>query len=290
VPIYPFDLTEYPRMQASFPFTIDIHKVERSFPPHRHDFLEISLVIEGKGVEIINGVGHEMKPGTLTLVLPFQIHELRSEPGSPLRLYNCMFSAELLAGGHDYLAGFKDLLLSEEDGRPTYCQLEPSQSEPLARLMKEMIEEYYREEPWRHALLKVKLTEALIHVDRLRTEWHKHKGAAIPQERGDMPAAIWKVIHYMHIHYRERLALSGLAEEFHFNETYLSEQIKRYAGKSFVNLLHEIRIRHACSLLASTDMTVSDIAYEVGYGSANTLFKAFRRYKSMTPAAYRKSL
>lgn len=275
-------------MQSSFPFTIDIHKVERSFPPHRHDFLEISLVIEGKGAELVNGVSHDMRPGTLTLVLPFQIHELRSEPGSPLRLYNCMFSAELIPGGHDYLAGFKERLLSEEDDRPTYCQLEPSQSGPIERLLQEMMEEYDRAELWRHALIKMKLTETLIRIDRLRTEFRRE--SALLMEQGDTPAAIWRVLRFMHIHYRDRLSLSGLAEEFHFNETYLSEQIKRCAGKSFVRLLHEIRIRHACSLLASTDMTVADIAYEVGYGSANTLFTAFRKYKSLTPAAYRKSL
>lgn len=286
--IYPFCYTEYPRMRSSYPFTIDIHTVEREFPLHRHDYLEISLVTEGKGRETVNGVSHEMKPGTLTLVLPFQIHALEADPGHPLRLYNCMFSSELLAGSHESLTELLDLLYGEEDDRPTYVQLEPFQAERIARLMQEMLVEYDQDGRWRNALLKAKLTETLIHIDRLRTEY-RNKGTALA-EREERPATLWKVIHYMHVHYRERLTLSGLADVFHFNKTYLSEQITRYAGKSFVRLLHEIRLRHAASLLASTEMNVSDIAYEVGYGSSNTLFKAFQKEKGVTPSAYRRGL
>ncbi|MFX3635647.1 MAG: AraC family transcriptional regulator [Candidatus Pristimantibacillus sp.] len=286
--IYPFYYTEYPRMHSAFPFTIDIHKVERSFPLHRHDYLEISLVIEGKGRETVNGVSHEMLPGTLTLVLPFQIHEIVTEPGHPISLYNCMFSAELLTGNHESLTGLLELLLSQEDDRPTYVQLDSTQAQLIARLFEEMLTEYDQNQLWRSVLLKAKLTETLIHIDRLRTEFHKRGIASV--ERGDMPASLWNVIHYMHVHYRDRLTLAGLAATFHFNTTYLSEQITRYAGKSFVHLLHEIRLRHACSLLASTQMRISDISYEVGYGSSKTLFKAFQKYKGVTPAAYRKGL
>jgi AraC-like DNA-binding protein len=287
---YPYYFTDYPRLHPSFPFTIDIHKVEQLFPAHRHDFLEISLVIEGRGSETINGKVHTMEPGTLTLVLPFQYHELRAEPGTPLKLYNCMFSSELLTGSQENVAGFKDLLLSEEDDRPTYFQLSPTKAAAIARILQEMLEEFDGSQSWRTAILRAKLMETMIRIDRLRTEFEASDRDIPAQPQGDMPGPISKVIHYMHIHYRDSLTLSGLAEAFHFNETYLSEQIKKHAGKNFVSLLHEIRIRHACSLLASTDMTVSDIAYEVGYGSTKTLFKAFQRYKGVTPGAYRKSI
>jgi AraC-like DNA-binding protein/mannose-6-phosphate isomerase-like protein (cupin superfamily) len=287
--IYPYYFTDYHRLHPSFPFTIDIHRVDRSFPAHRHDFLEISLVIEGRGSETVNGVQHPMEPGTLTLVLPFQFHELHAEPGSPLKLYNCMFSAELLSGGHEYATGFKDLLLSQEDDRPTFFQLPPSKVDTITRIFQEMLSEFEGDHSWRNALLKAKLTESMILIDRFRTEFRKSETTAV-EKRRDMPEAIWKVIHYMHMHYRDPLTLSVLVEAFHFNETYLSEQIKRYAGKNFVSLLHEIRLRHACSLLTSTEMTVSDIAYEVGYGSTKTLFKAFQKYKGVTPGTYRKSM
>jgi YesN/AraC family two-component response regulator len=119
----------------------------------------------------------------------------------------------------------------------------------------------------------------------LRTESQREQAQV--EEPGDIPGSIWRVIYHMHMNYRDPLTLAGLAEIFHFNVSYLSEQIKRHASKNFVHLLHEIRLRHACSLLASTKMKVSDIAYEVGYGSTKTLFKAFQKYKGVTPGKYR---
>ena len=59
--IYPFYLTDYPRLLSSFPFTIDIHQIDTVFPSHRHDFLEISFVIEGRGTETVLSLTSEQK-------------------------------------------------------------------------------------------------------------------------------------------------------------------------------------------------------------------------------------
>jgi AraC-like DNA-binding protein len=96
------------------------------------------------------------------------------------------------------------------------------------------------------------------------------------------------VITYIHSNFRESLSLTGLAEMFHFHSTHLSELIHKHTGQSFVRLLHEIRLRHACALLSSTEMKIADIAAEVGYGSTQTLFRAFHNYKGLSPQAYRR--
>jgi AraC-like DNA-binding protein len=35
-------------------------------------------------------------------------------------------------------------------------------------------------------------------------------------------------------------------------------------------------------------MKIADIAAEVGYGSTQTLFRAFQKYKGLSPQAYRR--
>jgi AraC-like DNA-binding protein len=282
--LYPFDLTDYPGINGDFPFTIGIHKVER-FPPHRHDFLEISLVIEGRGEETVNGEVHAMMPGALTLVLPYQVHELRAYPGTPMRMYNCMFSAELLSASSGLLDHLKERLLGGEDNRASFMQLEQDEAVPIDRIFGEMLDECDLRRDYCNAFLKAKVMELMIRIDRLRTG-RADKGDEGSREK-DIPDRIWRVIRHMHSHYKESLSLTGLAEIFHFNRTYLSEQIKKHTGKNFVDLLHEIRLRQACSLLVSSDMTVSGVAYEVGYGSAKTLFAAFLKYRGTTPGEFR---
>ncbi|RAV01439.1 AraC family transcriptional regulator [Paenibacillus sp. YN15] len=282
---YPIQLTD-PRLSSPLPVAVAIHKVERLFPAHRHDFLEISLVIGGYGEEVVNGAAHPMMPGTLSLVLPFHVHELRANPGQPLRLYNCMFGVEMLRSVGEELERLKERLL-EGSARRMFLQLSEAETGKLAALFEELREEYDQRRSLRSAMLKTRLTELLIRVDRLQNGGAEGQPE---QERPGMPEKVWKVVSYMHNRYQEQLSLSGLANTFHMNRTYLSEELRRHTGKSFLQLLHEIRLRQACALLASTDMTICAIAYEAGYGSSQTLHKAFLKYKGTTPGEYRGSL
>ncbi|MCQ6557154.1 AraC family ligand binding domain-containing protein [Paenibacillus mendelii] len=118
-PIY---LTDYPNMNTAFPYSIKIEVVE-SVVPHRHDFLEFILVLEGHGVEIINGIKHQMKPGTLIFLLPYQFHEIQSDPGASLHLYICNFDLELLLHSNEGEWGVASIVLEDSAGLPPFVQL-----------------------------------------------------------------------------------------------------------------------------------------------------------------------
>ncbi|MDF2723901.1 MAG: AraC family transcriptional regulator [Paenibacillus sp.] len=139
------------------------------------------------------------------------------------------------------------------------------------------------EEEWRVQRLQTKMWDLIILFDRFR-----RKGNAYNEKKDDSAVfPIGSIIRYVHLHYREPLLLSDLAKQFSISPSYLSEQFKRYLGLNFVPFLHEVRIRHACSLIVSTDMTMLDIALEVGYGSFRTFLRIFRELKKMTPTEYR---
>jgi AraC-like DNA-binding protein len=287
VPVY---LTHYPNMDTALPFHIKLNRLDRDFGSHRHDFLEFSYVIEGRGFEIINGVKHRMEPGTFTLVMPYQFHAIHSDKESPLCLYNCNFgihlynSTEPLPGSAEPYDGYEAL---------PYAQV-PLEEQPLfLAIMEELFKEYKGEQIWRQALIKAKLTEVLVRFDRLRRSVDKE--APLPgrakfegKERGKPNSDIWKVIQFIHEHYREDLTLSGLAGRFGFSVSYLSELFKKTMGQNFVSFVHEVRIRQACALLIATEMNVLEIALETGYGSYNTFTRIFKESKGMTPAIFRK--
>ncbi|MBP1994007.1 AraC family ligand binding domain-containing protein [Paenibacillus eucommiae] len=93
---FPQYLKEYPNMHTSFPLHLSMNRLVSGYPAHRHDFLEFSFVIAGSGWEKVNGVRHPMTAGTFTFVLPYQVHEIFTDPGSTLVLFNCMFKMDLL--------------------------------------------------------------------------------------------------------------------------------------------------------------------------------------------------
>jgi transcriptional regulator GlxA family with amidase domain len=63
---------------------------------------------------------------------------------------------------------------------------------------------------------------------------------------------------------------------------------KQCLGISFYSFLMNLRIENACSLLASSKMSITDIAFEVGYSSYSTFVRVFHKQKGVSPVTYRR--
>lgn len=83
------------------------------------------------------------------------------------------------------------------------------------------------------------------------------------------------------------LCLCKVASQFGISEVYLCQFFKEKTGENFSDYLENIRIRQACKLLATTGMSVKDIAVETGYNSAHAFRRALKRVKGVNPLDYR---
>lgn len=84
------------------------------------------------------------------------------------------------------------------------------------------------------------------------------------------------------------ITLDRVSEVFHYNKTYLSRYIREHFGKTFMELVTEIKLEHAKEYLRNTDKHISDIALLSGYDTADHFSRMFRKYCGMSPAAWRK--
>ena len=72
------------------------------------------------------------------------------------------------------------------------------------------------------------------------------------------------------------------------SESSLRRFFRQDVGRSFVELVREIRLQKACMLLQNTEMQVSDIAAQVGYESEGYFYRLFKNQYGVTPLEYRK--
>ena len=110
------------------------------------------------------------------------------------------------------------------------------------------------------------------------------KAAAASQDKKD----ILKAKEYIEKHYMENLSLNVLAEEVHMNPYYFSSFFKKNTGENFKDYVNRIRVRHAVSLLISTDLKTYEIAERVGFGEVRVFNAAFQKIYQETPGSYRK--
>ena len=95
------------------------------------------------------------------------------------------------------------------------------------------------------------------------------------------------IMNYIQANY-QGIALSDIAAHFHLSEPYLSKDIHDKSGKTFGDLLINIRMKKAKTLLRNGNMTVENVAMAVGYPNVEHFNRVFKKKMGMTPVQYRK--
>lgn len=95
-----------------------------------------------------------------------------------------------------------------------------------------------------------------------------------------------EIMNYIQTNYRT-VTLEKLAGEFYLSVPYLSKYIKEKAGRSFSEILTEIRMRHARNMLKTEGSSVEQIAEKAGYPSVEHFNRQFKKRYGITPAAWR---
>ncbi|CAH1202145.1 HTH-type transcriptional activator RhaS [Paenibacillus allorhizoplanae] len=280
----PFNLPGDPELHNSFPFTFKIHKLTADVPPHTHNFVEYTYCFYGSGTEIINGIERAIGPGTFTLLLPHQVHQIRITRGQELHLYIGAIGLQAIYGSDDIAASFSDILLrAGTEGDPSY-QLADELTRQLLPIFERMHEEILSNRPLSQLMFKTKLTEALILLERSCFAKRDNDTYNPPNKKGKM----WEIILYVYQHFRDDIKLETLAERFYLSVPHISTSFKSSIGENFHIFLEKIRISHACSLLISGNEPVTSVCFEVGFTSYATFSRVFKERLTMTPSAYRK--
>jgi len=83
------------------------------------------------------------------------------------------------------------------------------------------------------------------------------------------------------------ISLDELASIAHFEKSYLTVRFKQMWGISPMKYVNLLRIERAKLLLATTDMSITDIACCVGFGSIHYFSRYFKEKEGITPNEYR---
>ncbi|HLZ63149.1 MAG TPA: AraC family transcriptional regulator [Ktedonosporobacter sp.] len=88
---------------------------------------------------------------------------------------------------------------------------------------------------------------------------------------------------------RHNLSLELLAQQVGFSPYHFARLFRQATGESPHQFVLRQRLAAASCLLKETDMPLAQIASEVGIPNQSHFTQAFKRYRGMTPRAYRQS-
>ncbi len=230
---------------------------------------EFEYILSADATAVIDDARYTLRPDTFLLRKPGQI----SWSIFPFTCYYIHFRPE---AGCEYT----ETLLRA----PNYFQLIDS---GRYRAVLEDLVMHLQSEPYdpHCELLNARLLELFyrIRVDSRRN----HKFLQMHPKGYDR--FISDSLDYMRSRFDEKITLRTLADLTGYTPNYFHRLFTEIMGATPQKYLTDIRIGHAKNLLAGTQKSLSEIAYECGFSSQSHFNTQFRKATLLTPYEYRKS-
>jgi len=129
---------------------------------------------------------------------------------------------------------------------------------------------------------------SLALVVRLLRSWSSLSARAELHRSGLAPWQEKRAIEQLQSRYHENLSIADLAAEARLSPFHFIRSFKRSVGIPPHQYLTKIRLERACALLETTDLSITEVAFETGYQSPGYFASFFRRNYGLTPTAYRR--
>ncbi len=240
------------------------------YPMHRHNYIEVEVVLEGAATHVYNGEVNTVTRGSAYIVPPQNLHAFTAL--CDVTIYSICFDMDMV----DKELG--DSLLLSSAGN-FCCLFEPSEADKIFSLILAMEKEQIEKRPMADVVSKSLVCVLCAEIVR-RSERVKKYGNPLVAE----------AISYVHGHFCSPLLLNELADRFDVTPNYLGNLFLRHTGESFSDYVNELRIKQACNMLRFSEEKISDIALAVGYSSAEYFACVFRKRMGITARGYRDSL
>lgn len=258
-------------------FYADKLTMTQPFPLHRHSFVELHYFSGGRGTEKINGIAYPVENGSMTLKMPWHIHELIPDRESPLCISKCSFRMCVLED-NGLMQSVCVPLAQSYDCCPV-VQIPPEEQPAVSMIFSQLVEERRHIYPLKEEQMAALMIQLLIFFLR-------HTNPSAGETVGGVAQ---DALRLMNLRCREPdLTCEKIAETVHYSVSQIQRMLWDEFGMNFGELLREIRIRNACGLLKTTDYPVESIALWSGYTSRDGFYQAFTSDQGMTPAEYRK--
>ncbi|MFS0781251.1 AraC family transcriptional regulator [Bacillus sp. 1P06AnD] len=255
------------------------------FPKHRHDYIEVNYVYNGK---LKQKVGEEpiiLKKGELLFLNQHIYHEIEASEEEDI-VINFIIQPEFFEYIFSYLStdniisNFLINSLYDNTQNGQYLYFAVSEAGDIQEIMEKLIHELLH--PSILSDSTIKLYTGLLMIELIKnTDKLKQK-----KEDPVQQYIMVEVMKYIDGYYQSA-SLYELADKLHLPHYGLSKQIKAATSYTFKELLQEKRLKVAKDLLEGTSLPITNIVNMVGYDNTSYFYRIFKAKFGLTPQKLR---
>ena len=247
---------------------------------YRNDFYEINFDV-GPGCSYkIDEFKFDGPKGHLSIISPKRIQSVEVTPGMTenARGFSIFFDESFLANASLLHNDFPFFKSTHSPG----IQLRPKRVKELKNIFDLILYEYREYGSSASGVLKnmvlATLNKALKDYDPNIMDDHRVSSEYFIANKFES---------LVQARFKQLTTVKEYAAELNVSAKYLSHCIKKTRGINALRLINTIRISHAKSLLAHTDMTSSQIAFDLNFPGPAHFYTLFKQIEHRTPKEYR---
>lgn len=251
-------------------------------PNHSHDFMEIVYILEGSGYHILNGNKHFVQKGDLFMISPKSSHSYL-KLSDTFKWINCCFYPNVIDINMINSYCTNDFLRMTyfstyvQFQKITFNDIELKNYNIIENLLMTMKQEYDECNSTSQEILKHYLFILLIKIFENSTKQNKSENNI---------SIIDEVLKYLE-NTDDQIKLEDIAKKIFVSPNYLRNLIKKHTGRSFTDIVHEIKINRASTLL-SQGYTVTSTMNQIGIYDSKSFYKLFKKHTGTTISEFRK--
>jgi AraC family transcriptional regulator, transcriptional activator of pobA len=246
--------------------------------PHKHTFYEILWFDEGVSSQVIDYQEYEIYPQTLFFISPNQLHHF--EEYQPLKGGSVFFTEDFFLFNQQD----KDKLfeLSFLDNFYTNPFLKPDAQTYLE--IKQTIDLLIIEKKRTDCSLSIIRALLQVLLGQIQRVFDNQNSTNLSKKY----VVIYKKLkNLIEQHYRENLTASDYAERLNITQHHLNLIAKEVTNRTTTDLIRSRSILEAKRLLTFTDLSISEIATDLGFFDLSYFAKVFKAETNFSPKEFR---
>lgn len=253
---------------------------------HDHTFFELTYVYDGQCRQKINGRDVNIRTGDFMVIPPGVKHSVSVFDKSiiiqiPVKTNTLMQIFSNFLTNDNILSMFFINSIYAQNVNDYIIFHSGGDQQIKTSVLTLLLENTNREDYWQNMMINTAMN---IWGLLLR---NYEKGAELPSISKKIDAQRFGLIRFIQDNYMN-INLDMIAAKFHYTPEYTSKLIKEATGMTYKAILQKVRIERASFLLVDTNLSVQNIALEVGYENVEHFIRTFKKVNGMTPTEYRK--
>ncbi len=247
------------------------------FSYHDHDYYEIFLTISGTIKHNINGHIQHLEPGCLVFIRPQDRHLYVYQNEKNYEFVNITLDPALIDGLFSYLNPVVETSVFISSELPPSTRLSDHDIQSFLKKV-DAFNTFQQEE-----VVTKKLKIRTFLLDIFSKHFVKHNN----NEESEIP--VWLEIACEQMKKTENftagikrmVALSGKTQE------HLARCMQKYFHVTLSEYINDLRLNYAVNLISNTNLKITDICYEAGFGNISTFYSLFLNKYDVSPKKFR---